>query len=292
MESRCFLHLILRMVLCPGGALGAFGSGVLIWTMALGSSNSSSSKSTIRPSTQDCVIQLCCQKIMNTCQPLRTPSIGNPGTHYVIGVVRDSPEYRVVACIQNRNHAVDLRKLIDMMLYGLTSSMTPATRRRVSVLLKRPPHVLSQFFSFFMSMVAFSLTSQFAPMICQTKTLPSLEQVTNRSPVCEKATWRTWDEKTMITGMVKAGFNLISVAMQHCGKDSGCLIDESFVLVQPSRSTFPQPAKPVRRYKKEKRNHLVEENLREKSLQRRRFHRGPSLDAANHWEQTRPEANV
>ena len=129
-------------------------------------------------------------------------------------------------------------------------------------------------------------------MICQTKTLPSLEQVTNRSPVCEKATWRTWDEKTMITGMVKAGFNLISVTMQHCGKDSGCLIDESFVLVQPSRSTFPQPAKPVRRYKKEKRNHLVEENLREKSLQRRRFHRGPSLDAANHWEQTRPEANV
>ena len=43
---------------------------------------------------------------------------------------------------------------------------------------------------------------------------------------------------------------------------------------------------------KEMRCNLVEENLREKSLQRSRFQRGPSLDAANHCEQTRPQANA
>ena len=46
--------------------------------------------------------------------------------------------------------------------------------------------------SFFMSTVAFSLTSCFDPRMLQNKTLLSFEHVTNWSPPFENATWRTW----------------------------------------------------------------------------------------------------
>ena len=92
----------------------------------------------------------------------------------------------------------------------VTWSKTPATSRRVSVLLNRPPHVWIQFWekimstlrwkiiilyttcSFFMSTVAFSWTSCFDPRMPQNKTLLSFEHVTNWSPPFENATWRTW----------------------------------------------------------------------------------------------------
>ena len=64
--------------------------------------------------------------------------------------------------------------------------------------------------------------------------------------------------------------------------------------------SFNQPNAPSRNLRKlvqsevliEIRSNLVEENLREKSRQRRRFQSGPSLDAANHCEQTRPHASA
>ena len=46
--------------------------------------------------------------MLNTREPLAITNMRHPGAHYVIGVVGHSPEYGVVACIQHRDHPIDL----------------------------------------------------------------------------------------------------------------------------------------------------------------------------------------
>ena len=149
--------------------------------------------------------------------------------------------------------------------------------------------------SLFMSMVAFSLTSWSGEAMCQTKTLLSLEQVAKWSPECENATCNTCVIR-------KCGWYILCLVYptssvwpwrteaRTVGVSSTSLLYSSSPLKAPSLSLWKLLNKKC--LSKDMRSNLVDENLREKSLQKRRFQRGPSRDAANHCEQTRPQAKA